>query len=139
MKRSILFGLALAMSGGCDILEDALPSVNITGKIQVDGDMPSDFEFELYSVTKNPDAFDVEYCVGDGLSGDCFGRVKTNRLDTAADIGKVVVDGTSFSLEDVTADLAYVLVVIDHRALPRRLAGTADLTAHTHPLGASEH
>jgi hypothetical protein len=111
MKRSILFGLALAMSGGCDIIDDVLPSVNITGKIQVDGDMPSDFEFELYSVTKNPDAFDVDYCVGDGLSGDCFGRVKTNRLDSAADIGKVVVDGNSFSLEDVTADLAYVLVV----------------------------
>ncbi|MFT4622784.1 MAG: putative RNA-binding protein with TRAM domain [Myxococcota bacterium] len=110
MNRSILLGLALATFGGCDVVKDALPSVNITGKIQVDGDMPSDFAFELYSVSQNPDAFDVSFC-GDNAGPDCFGRVKVPKLNSAAKIGEVKVNGSNFELLDVPADIAYVLVV----------------------------
>ncbi len=111
MNRSILFGIALALTGGCDVIADVIPSVNITGKVQVDGDMPADYTFELYSVTENPDAFDVSFCVDEGVSADCFGRVKVPKLNSAAEIGEVKVNGANFELLDVPADIAYVLVV----------------------------
>ncbi len=132
MKRMFPLGLAFVLAG-CDAVggaDDLLPTISITGTVQVDGDMPSGFNFELYSVTGNLDAFDVMYCEEQGLGGDCYGRVKVANLDSPAEIGNVKIDGNSFTLEEVTVDLAFVLVVS---------GDDADITCTTDIVGFDEN
>lgn len=103
----VLLPLLAACSG--NILEST-----IEGQLEVDGEMPANFTFEIYSYTNNTDAFDASFCneVDEAkLDGDCYGRVKLKQLKTPSSIELAEVDGNSFTLSGVPTDLAYILVV----------------------------
>jgi len=113
MPRSALALLPLiALAGGCELVED-LATATITGKVNVDGETPDEYTFELYKFSDNQDAFDNSYCdeVGDDVEGDCYGRVKVGKLNSETKPGNIIVDGKNFTLEEVPTDLGYVLVV----------------------------
>lgn len=101
---------------GCDLLDELNLKTEINGTIEIDGEVPADLEFEVYGVLENTDAFDIEYCFDvydDGSAeviADCYGRVITRQLQSPKNVGSVEVDGNSFSLKDVDADVAYVVV-----------------------------
>ncbi len=107
--RNCALLLALLGSTSCT---SSLFNVSVTGNLQVQGDMPADFSFELYSATANSDAFDTSYC--EETSSECYGRVAVNKLDSATTIESVTIDGDQFTLDGVAADLAYILVVTDN-------------------------
>ena len=111
MPRSALALIPLiALTGGCELVED-LATATVSGKINVDGETPSEYIIELYSFTDNQDAFDNSYCDEVETEGDCYGRVKVNKLDTEVSYGALNMNGKNFTLEEVPTDLGYVLFV----------------------------
>jgi len=113
MPRTALALLPLiALTAGCELVED-LATATVSGKVNVEGETPSDYVFELYKFSDNQDAFDSSYCdeVEGEVEGDCYGRVKVNKLNTQASYGAVTMNGQNFTLEEVPTDLGYVLLV----------------------------
>ena len=116
MYRFLPWMMAFTLTG-CDLLAELGLKTQITGTIEVDGDLdPSDLVFDVYGVIENTDAFDLDYCVGsyeDGsvdVTADCYGRVITQQLKNSKSVGSIEVDGDSFALKDVDADLAYIVI-----------------------------
>jgi hypothetical protein len=115
MYRLLPLTMAFTLSG-CDLLAELNLKTEITGTIQVDGEMPSNLDFEVYGIIENTDAFDIEYCfdVYDNGSAeviaDCYGRIITRLLKNPKSVGDVEINGNSFVLKDVEADVAYVVI-----------------------------
>lgn len=99
---------AMMMLVGC---KEILPDVEITGKLDIDGDVPGGYTFELYSALSNTDAFDPSFCEDLETESTCYGRVLMNQLGEPEPMDEPVVDGTDFTLTGVAADVGYILVV----------------------------
>ncbi len=106
--RNYLGWMCLAVGvSGCGLV----PGVEITGELDISGDMPSEFTFEVYSALTNTGAFDLSYCGEAETDGQCYGRVQMDNLGEPVSTGAAVIDGTSFTLPDVAADVGYMLIV----------------------------
>ncbi|HHO53611.1 MAG TPA: hypothetical protein ENK18_22755 [Deltaproteobacteria bacterium] len=92
---------------GCGVL----PGVEITGDLDISGDVPAAFNFEVYSALTNTSAFDLSYCNEVETDGQCYGRVQMDNLGEPVSTGEAVVDGSSFVLPEVPADVGYMLIV----------------------------
>ena len=100
---------ALMFNIGCDAVgKDDLAILTLEGNIDLQGDAPADYEFEVYGIVSNEGAFDPSYC--DDVSADCWGRVNVDELSTPADHGAININGGSFTIEDLSIDAAFILV-----------------------------
>ncbi|MEC8379116.1 MAG: hypothetical protein VXZ96_02265 [Myxococcota bacterium] len=107
MKHNLLLTALLGI-GCADAIKDNI-KVSLEGNLNVSGESPADYTFQLYGILDNQSAFDPSFC-GENVGADCYGRLDVGALTNETSIGGVDVSGNSVTLSDVPVDLAYVLV-----------------------------